>query len=296
MFSKNMPQSIRVINLFSSILPTVYTAHVYKLWKELHNELSKQVYGTGVFNEIKGLSLEGFDSDDDDEKSRTIMGMQGSLIRTSHKAIVNNPKFTKADGASGKPGEVFKDELFKNVAKIYNERANVTFSNHGSFIKNHMLSGNLDKNYYEMLNKILYLCWETCENHSVGYFDISESSAVNLLSTLAKVLHVDTNIDKYNNMLKYIYPGGVDSMYDVHILDMPFEHFMLCLLKKYFEQQHFSDNITSKMTPENGKQFLEQVKKSGFDHGNESKHSTNRTHADQVFLLLHIFTNEFLRR
>ena len=159
-----------------------------------------------------------------------------------------------------------------------------------------MLSGNLDKNYYEMLNKILYLCWETCENHSVGYFDISESSAVNLLSTLAKVLHVDTNIDKYNNMLKYIYPGGVDSMYDVHILDMPFEHFMLCLLKKYFEQQHFSDNITSKMTPENGKQFLEQVKKSGFDHGNESKHSTNRTHADQVFLLLHIFTNEFLRR
>ena len=295
-FSTNMPQSIRVINLFSSILPTVYTAHVYKLWKELHNELSKQVYGTGVFNEIKGLSLEGFDSDNDSEKLRIVGKMHGKLIRDSHNEVQENPEFTAADGAAGRPGDIFKDTLFRNVAKVYNERANVTFSNHGAFIKNHMLSGKLDKNYYEMLNKILYVCWETCENYSVGYFDISESSTVNLISTLAKVLHVDTDIDKYNNMLKYIYPGGVDSMYEVHILDMPFEHFMLCLLKKYFEQQHFSDNITSKMTPENGKQFLEQVKKFGFDHGNERKMSTNRTHADQVSLLLQIFTNEFLRR
>jgi len=285
----------KLSTLLTQILPAAYVIHAYNAWKELYKTINNKVYHSG------GLKI---------IKSDTLQDIASHIVRGKiHKHVQDI-------GEEYPPLEMSaadEQEFYTKVASMYNERANVTFNNSGDIIKGHMLSG-LDDKFYQTLNTVLYICWHfglNKENTDIpvvaSNFKISDSHTMFFIDFVFKAvkMHRGYNMGDigkerlYKALLSAVYPGKTTSMYDVHILDMPFEYFLLCLLKKYFDKSNTgSPGITKNITPSNGKAFLEQVKKYGFDYADNSKgvpamsktsSEINDTHNDQVILIKQIF-------
>ena len=285
----------KLTTLLTQTLPTAYIIHAYNAWKQLYKTINNKVYHSEGLKIIDSATLEDI---------------------TDHIVRGKIHKHVQDTGGEYPPFEMSasdEQEFYTKVASMYNERANVTFNNSGDIIKTQMLSG-LDDKFYQTLNTVLYTCWhfginkENTDIPVVGNnFKISDSHTMFFIDFVFKAvkMHRGYNMGDigkerlYKALLSAVYPGKTTSMYDVHILDMPFEYFLLCLLKKYFDKSNTgSPGITKNITPSNGKAFLQQVKKYGFDYadnsgGNPAMSKTsseiNDTHNDQVILIKQIF-------